>query len=364
VTDGCAAPVQADQSGDETVFTAHVAEVVIAAPDDTGRLRNTVDQTLNWWNSARAERDRIVLLPSCGRQHTTPEGLDHADNLDRCDVFIAIIDPSRRSVDDAIADVLRAKRAGKFALAWFVAQPPPNGLNTDDQAWLSDATQRLTKEGIVPRYVGHGDSLFDSDLQSAISADLTYATLSTLAGRFDSASAARQVTTDRTPVGLLGSQIWAVTVINSGNSLVTGLTVSVDAVDSEGNDVPDGAHRSEQPLAEVFAKLRTGRWPDEHFRPISGPGAVSPRRGQGFLTQRIDLLAAHTALNFPRWLRSNQHASALYALEPNASLRVRVQFEDEAGRVWSRMNDAEPERVSPSSVPLTGERRRAAVTSH
>jgi hypothetical protein len=355
--------VHADQSGDETVFTAHVAEVVIAAPDDTGPLRTAVDHALNWWNNAKAEAHEIVLLPSRGQQHTTPEGFDHADNLDRCDVFIAIIDPSRRSVVDAICDVLRAKRAGKFALAWFVAEPPSDGLSSDDQAWLSDVTQRLTKEGIVPRYVGHGDFLFDSRLQSAITADLTYANLSTLAGRFDSASAARQVTTYRTPVGLLGPQIWAVTVINQGNSVVTGLTVSVDAVDSEGNNVPDGAHRSKQPLTEVFAKLRTGQWPDEPPRPISGPGAVSQPREAGSLTQRTDLLAAHTTLNFPRWLRPNQHASALYALEPNTSLRVRVQFVDEAGEVWSSMNDAEPERVSPSSVPLAGERRRGAGTS-
>jgi hypothetical protein len=35
-------------------------------------------------------------------------------------------------------------------------------------------------------------------------------------------------------------------------------------------------------------------------------------------------------------------------LELNASPRVRIQFEDEAGEVWSRTNDAEPERFSPS----------------
>jgi hypothetical protein len=60
---------------------------------------------------------------------------------------------------------------------------------------------------------------------------------------------------------------------------------------------------------------------------------------------RTDLLAAHTALDFQRWLRPNQHASALYTADPNPCRDVYVQFEDEAGDVWSKTNDAEPERV-------------------
>lgn len=349
------------------MFAVHAAQVVIASPHGDGRFRAEIGHALNWWNGVSAERHQIVLVPSIAQHRTSVGDRDHAemsaDSIDRCDVFIAVFDPMRRDAVETIGDLARAKRAGKLAVAWLIEKSPSDGLSADDEAWQRDVTQRLTKEGFVPRYIGRGDFLFDSRLQSAIANDLTYANLCALTGRFDSALAARQVTTYRTPVGLLGPQIWAVTVINHGNCVVTGLTVSVDAVDSGGNDVPDGAHRSKQPLAEVFAKLRTGRWPDEHPRPISGPGAVSQPRESGFLTQRTDLLAAHTALNFPRWLRPNQHASALYALEPDASLRVRVQFENEAGEVWSRVNDAEPEMISPSSVPLAGERRRGALTS-
>jgi hypothetical protein len=275
--------VHAHQSGDESVFAAHVAEVVITAPAIDDRLRTAVDRVLNWWNTKNAKRHRIVL----------------SETLDQGDVFIAIVDPSQRTVD-VMEDVLAVKRAGKFAAVWLVAEPP------------SDLTQRLNEVGIVPRFVGHGDPHIDSRLQSAIAADLTDTRLSTLT--------ARQVTIHRTRVTVLGPHSWAVTVMNNGNSLITGLTVAVD-----------GAHRSKQPIGEVFAKLRTGRWTDE---------------APGFLTERTDILTAHTALNFPRWLRPSQHASALYDVESEASLRVCIRYVDHTGAAWSRTNDAEPHMVS------------------
>jgi hypothetical protein len=348
------------------VFIAQVVEVVIAAPDDTGRFRTAVDHALNWWNSASAERHQIVLVPVRRQHRTAAEDFDHAGKpaaiLDRYDVLIAVIDPMQRNAVEAIDDLVRAKRAGKLALAWVVAESPSDGLNADDQAWLSSVAQRLAKEGTVPRYIGHGDSLFETRLQSAISADLHYTSLSTLTKRFARATPTRQVTTYRMPVALLGRQIWAVTVMNHSTALATGLTVSVDAVDSEGNELPDACRRSRQSITDVFAKLRTGPWPEER-RPLIDPGVVSPAPGPSFLTNRMDILAAHTALDFPRWLRPNQHASALYQLEGNASPRVHIQFEDEAGESWSRTNDAEPQRVSPFSAPGLGELPSSAVTS-
>jgi hypothetical protein len=343
----------------EPMFTAHVVEVVIAAPDDNRRFHTAIGHVLNWWNWASAEQHQIVLMTSRAQRRPPAEDLDLADgpveSLDHCDVFIAVFDPMGPHAAKTIGDVVRAKRAGKLVLAWVIAESPPHGLSADD-AWLSDVTQRLMKEGVVPRYIGHGDLHFESRLQSAIGADLTYTSLSTLKAHFESAAAARQVTNYRTPVALLGPQIWAVTVMNHSLSLATDLTVRVDAVDREGNDLFDGARRSRQAISDVFAKLRTGPWPDEH-RPLIDRSGVSLARGPSFLTNAMDVLAAHTALDFPRWLRPNQHASALYVLEPNASPRVRVKFKDEAGEVWSRTNDAEPERVSSPPASKSMERR-------
>jgi hypothetical protein len=335
------------------VFPAHVAEVAIASPDDTGRFRTAIGDALNWWNSASAQRHQIVLMPSGGQYRTADaERLDHSEEqagiVDRYDVFIAVFDPMRRDVVEVMGSVERAKRAGKLVLAWLIAESPPHGLSSDDQAWLGDVTQRLTKEGVFPRYIGHGDAHFESRLQSAITADLSDANLSALTEGAEGAASARQVSIYRTPVALLGPQIWAVTVVNHSTSLAVGLQVSVDGVDSEGNDLPDGARRSTQAIADVFAKLRTGPWPDA-YQPLTDPGGALPAGRPVCLINRMDLVAAHNALHFPRWLRPNQHASALYSLESNASPRVRIQFEDEAGELWSRTNDAEPERVSSTS---------------
>ncbi|HXO47390.1 MAG TPA: hypothetical protein VN897_08925, partial [Mycobacterium sp.] len=199
---------------------------------------------------------------------------------------------------------------------------------------------------------------FESRLQTAIAADLTYRNLGKLASGFEKASPVPRLRIYRTPVALLGPQIWAVTVVNHSASLVVGLQVSVTAVDSEGRAKPGGAKRSRQAIADVIAKLRAGPWPDEHHPLCDRRGAL-PAQQPIFLGNRMDLLAAHNVLDFPRWLRPNQHASALYSLEPNASPTVRIKFEDEAGEVWSRANDAGPERVS-STSRSSGELRGSA----
>jgi hypothetical protein len=333
------------------VFAARVAEVVIASPDDTDRFRNAVGQALNWWNAARGQRHEIVLMPSDG-QHRTGEAErfnpaeESAQIVDRGDVFIAVFDPMGRDVAHVMGDVDRAKRAGKLVLAWLLAESPSShGLSADDQAWLGDVIQRLSKAGVIPRYLGQGDAHFEGRLQTAITADLTHRNLGALASEFERTSPPRRLRIYRTPVALLGPQIWAVTVVNHSASLVVGLRVSVDAVDAGGRARPDGAKRSRQAIADVIAKLRAGPWPDEHH-PLSDPRGVLPARQPIFLSSRVDLLAAHNVLDFPRWLRPNQDASALYSLEPNTSPNVRITFEDEAGEVWSGANDAQPERVS------------------
>ena len=333
------------------VFAARVAEVVIASPDDTDRVRPAIGQDLNWWNAGSGQRHETVLVPS-GEQHRTDgtERLDRsaesAQIVDRGDVFIAVFDPMRRDVVEVMSKVDRAQRAGKLVLAWLLAESPSShGLSADDQAWLGDVIERLSKAAIIPRYLGHGDAHFQSRLQTAIAADLTHRNLGKLASDFEKASPARQVRIYRTPVAVLGPQIWAVTVVNHGVSLVVGLQVSVGAADSDGHVQPRGAERAKQPIADIAAKLRAGRWPDEHHPLIDSHGEL-PARQPIFLSTGMDLLAANNVVDFPRWLRPNQHASALYSLELHASPNVRIKFEDEAGVVWSRTNDAEPEGVS------------------
>jgi hypothetical protein len=334
------------------VFSAPVAEVAIAAPDDAGRFRTAIGAALTSWNSANAQRHRIVLLPSSGLP-LAPYAEDLDDSRGAAgirndgDVLIAVFDPMRRDVD-LMGDVSRAKHAGKLVLAWLVVESPSRGVIADDPAWLSDVTHRLAQQGISPKYIGRPDAQLQSRLHGAITADLTYTSLRPLIQRHESEASARQIATYRTPVTLLGPQVWAVTVTNHSTALAIGLTVSVDAVDPEGNDLPDGAERSRQPITEVFARLRTDPWPDAHRPPIDPPQAT-PAGQKVFPTTPMDVVAAHTALGFPRWLRPNQRASALYAVKPNASLRVHIQFEDEAGEVWSRTNDAEPERGSSPS---------------
>src|ERR1700733_2460544 len=278
------------------VFAARVAEVVIASPDDTDRFRPAIGQALNWWNAASGQRHEIVLMPSGGQHRTAgAERLNpsaaSAQIADRGDVFIAVFDPARRDAVQVMVDVDRAQRAGKLVLAWLLAESPSSdGLSADDQDWLGDVAHRLSKAGGIPRYLGQGDAHFGSRLQTAITADLTYRNLGKLASGIEKASPVPRLRIYRTPVALLGPQIWAVTVVNHSASLVVGLQVAVDAVDSEGRARPGGAQRSTQAIADVVARLRTGPWPDEHH-PLLEPGRVLPTRQPTFLANRMDLVA-------------------------------------------------------------------------
>ena len=69
------------------MFTEHIVEVVIGAPDDTGRFRTAVDHALNWWNSASAKRHQIVLMPSRGQHRTAAD--DSIMRTRRLEVSIA-----------------------------------------------------------------------------------------------------------------------------------------------------------------------------------------------------------------------------------------------------------------------------------
>ena len=347
------------------MFAARVAEVVIASPDDTDRFRPAIGQALNRWNAASGQRHEIVLMPSGGQHRTAGAerlnpSAESAQIVDSGDVFIAVFDPARRDVGQVMGHVDRAQRAGKLVLAWLLAESPSShGLSADDQGWLGDVAHRLTKAGVIPRYLGQGDAHFESRLQAAITADLTYRNLGKLASGIEKASPVPRLRIYRTPVALLGPQIWAVTVVNHSASLVVGLQVSVAAVDSDGRARPGSAKRSRQAIADVVAKLRAGPWPDKHH-PLCDRRGVLPAQQPIFLGSRMDLLAAHNVLDFPRWLRPNQHASALYSLEPNTSPTVRIKFEDAAGEVWSRANDAEPERVSSTTSRSSRELRGRA----
>jgi hypothetical protein len=95
---------------------------------------------------------------------------------------------------------------------------------------------------------------------------------------------------------------------------------------------------------DFFAQL-TGRAWSQKLR-----GPALPSQGEHALPagryERRDLLAAHMASEFPRWLRPNQLASALYSLDPPTSPQARIEFEDEAGIGWSRTNVHEPDRLT------------------
>lgn len=339
-------------------FDAHVLKVLIASPGDTGRERDAIEKALHGWNNARAEREQIHLAPWRWELHAVPElggsaqAIIDGQAVDACDVVIAVFNAYLgTATDDAASgtahEIIRAHRAGKPVHVYFSNEPLPRETTPEELKRLNDFKAQMRSEGLLGEYSGVEDLQFK--VRDAIEHDLKSLDLGKVIIRSGKADQARKVMSYRMSVSLLGPGTWRVKVHNHSTGPITDFKVRVSAVDSDGNEVPDGAQRSKEKIAsaDVFAEV-IGDALSGSLRPVMGAGgALTASRA---LTPTIrpqfqDVLAAHMTDGFPSGLAPDEHALALYVLASNTSPVVRMEFRDEAGIAWSRTNDEEPVRI-------------------
>lgn len=111
-------------------FNANVLQVLIASPGDIGEERNAVESALHGWNSSRAQREQVILLPRRWEKDSAPTmGCDgqeiiNAQLVDKSDIVIALFDSklgmaTPRAVSGTAEEIERAMDAGKPVHVWF-----------------------------------------------------------------------------------------------------------------------------------------------------------------------------------------------------------------------------------------------------
>lgn len=340
-------------------FDAHVLKVLIASPGDTMRERDAIEKGLYGWNSARAEREQIILAPWRWETHAVPElGGTPQDIIDRqavrsCDAVIAVFNARLgTATDDAVSgtahEIIEAHRDGKPVHVYFSTEPFPRDTKPDEIARLNAFKQQLQGEGLLGDYASVEDLQYK--VRDAIENDLNNMDLGTVVIRSTKADQARKVLSYRTSLSFLGPDVWRIQLANHSAGPVTRLHVEVNAVDSSGHIV-DGVR-----LAKDVISL------DEVFSRIIGDGlAASLGRRLGAGQARVvsgavasqarpilnDALVGHVADGFPSGLAPGQSAIVLYTVPPGTTPQVSARFHDEAATPWLRVDDDDPTRAEP-----------------
>jgi len=143
----------------------------------------------------------------------------------------------------------------------------------------------------------------------------------------------------RTP--LLGDLWWIVRIDNASHAANTILNVAVAAIDTNGFAVPGGCGRPHH----TTAAKESFNWSIRDALSESLE-TTAQRQLDGVVMQAIhDAVAVHFD-EWPRTLPPNQHAVMAYTTtEPIYSLRVTIDYEDEAGFQWRRTDSETPRRV-------------------
>jgi uncharacterized protein YndB with AHSA1/START domain len=71
-----------------------------------------------------------------------------------------------------------------------------------------------------------------------------------------------------------------------------------------------------------------------------------------------DAMVGHFVSEWPHTVPPNQHAVMAYTTtDPNHTLRITIDYEDEAGYQWQRTNASQPRRTD-EEAPIGSRRRR------
>jgi hypothetical protein len=155
---------------------------------------------------------------------------------------------------------------------------------------------------------------------------------------------------------MFGGSWWTVGIDNASNAMTTILAVEVQAIDSNGLEVPDGCKQVDNTttLDQVFdrsilAALSAsfdGGLQQPPFAEMALAGASqqrSSRKPQAFRQALRDALIGHFATEWQRVLAPHQHTVMAYTTtKPDYTLSITIDYEDEAGYQWRRTDGSQP----------------------
>ncbi len=169
------------------------------------------------------------------------------------------------------------------------------------------------------------------------------------------AAQARRVVPSCRRLPMFGDSWWAVRIDNAGNALTTILKVDVTALDANGFEIPGGCRQANDaiPFDRAF------------HRAVGAAQSESSGEREPALKQVVrDALAGHVVQQWPRSLPPNQYVAMPYATtDPKYTLRVTIEYEDEAGYQWLRTDGGPPRRTDQEPRGLPTLERSDPVTS-
>jgi len=166
-------------------FSAHVLRVMIASPGDTREERDAVERSLHGWNTSRAEREQVILLPARWETDAVPRlgGSGHSvinDQLvDRADVIIALFDSASARQPRTQFPAPRKRSSGPTRQAsrkmYFSQEPLPRDGDAKQLAALRKLQASLESQGLLGSYGNPEDLAFQ--VRSAVEHDLEHLSL-------------------------------------------------------------------------------------------------------------------------------------------------------------------------------------------
>jgi hypothetical protein len=173
------------------------------------------------------------------------------------------------------------------------------------------------------------------------------------------AAHARKVVPSCARSPILGDSWWTVRIDNTSKAATTILAVDVAAIGANGIEVPDGCKQASNTLSVDQAFERStlaalsgsieGRFHqspsgEEIFTGISQQR--SSRLRPAFRQALRDAVVGHFATEWPCTVPPSQHTVMAYTIaKPNYTLRVTIEYEDEAGYQWRRTDTGQPKRI-------------------
>ena len=153
------------------------------------------------------------------------------------------------------------------------------------------------------------------------------------------AAQARKVVPSSVRTPMFGDSWWTVRIDNLSNAVARILNVDVAAVDANGIEVPGGCTQANNtlPVDQAFDR--------SVLAALSG--SLRNRRLPQSVEQALrDALVGHFVTDWRGTLPPSQHSVMAYTTtSPDYTLRVTVDYEDEAGYQWRRIDSRQPRRL-------------------
>jgi hypothetical protein len=173
------------------------------------------------------------------------------------------------------------------------------------------------------------------------------------------AAQARKVVPSCVRTPMFGDSWWTVRIDNASNAMTTILAVDVKGIDANGFEVADGCRQANiaMPLDRAFDRsvlaalsgLSDGGFQQPSVSEMTFAGASqqgSSRLPTTFRQVLRDTLVGHFVTEWQRTLPPNQHAVMAYTTtKPDYTLRVTIEYEDEAGYQWRRTDTGQPKHL-------------------